>query len=101
MKSSFILFLGLVFAGCAAPKQQSSLTSSQATQLATRLANDQATTLYRCQPFHDGQPASFADGHWHWKQLRPGDYEATVELAANGSTNKVRVEWLDDSAPIP
>lgn len=69
--------------------------------MATRLANDQASALYACQPFHDGQPANFTDGHWHWKQLLPGDYEATVELAANGSTNRVRVYWLDPSAAIP
>jgi hypothetical protein len=102
MRSSSIIFLlCLILADCATPKQQTSLTDVQATQLATRLANDQATFLYHCQPFQVGQPANFTNGYWHWKQLRPGDYEATVELAANGSTNRVRVYWLDDSAPIP
>lgn len=108
MKSFFFLLAlaCVVLVGCAIPKEATTtataaLTDAQATRLATRLANDRAAVLFNCQPFHDGQPANLANGHWHWKQLCAGDYEATVELAANGSTNTVRVDWLDPSAAIP
>jgi hypothetical protein len=97
MKSPCIMFLGLVLVGCASSKQQTSLSDAQATMMARQLANKQATLLYNCQPFHDGQPADFRNGHWHWTELCSGDYEATVELAANGSTNRVKVYWLYDS----
>lgn len=91
------MFLGLVLVGCASSKQQTSLSDAQATMMARQLANKQATLLYNCQPFHDGQPADFKNGHWRWTQLCSGDYEATVELAANGLTNRVVVLWLNDS----
>jgi hypothetical protein len=97
MKSSCILFLGLILVGCAGSKRQTSLSDAQATMMARQLANKQATLLYNCQPFHDGQPANFTNGHWHWTELCSGDYEASVELAANGSTNRVKVYWLYDS----
>jgi hypothetical protein len=97
MKSSSVLILGLVLVGCASSKpRQVSLSDGQATVMARQLANKQATLLYNCQPFHDGQPANFTNGHWHWTELCSGDYEANVELAANGSTNRVKVYWLWD-----
>jgi len=73
------------------------LTSGQAAQLATLLANNKAAVFYHCQPFHFGQPATFVDGHWHWRQTVPGDYEAIVEVAADGSTNKVIVNLLNSA----
>lgn len=73
------------------------LTSAQATQLATLLANNKAAAIYHCLPFHDGQPAAFVNGHWHWKQTVPGDYEAIVDLASDGSTNRVMVNLLNST----
>jgi hypothetical protein len=103
MRRPCILVFSLALVGCATSKQQPSpsLTDAQATQMATRLANNQADYLFHCQPFHDGRPANFTNGHWRWTQLCSGDYEATVELAANGSTNRVVVLWLNDGIGIP
>jgi hypothetical protein len=48
------------------------------------------------QPFHDGQPATFVSGRWTWRELAPGDVEAVVELAKDGSTNSVAINFLSD-----
>jgi hypothetical protein len=78
------------------------LTSAQATQLATLLANNKAAAIYACQPFHYGQPATFADGRWRWRQTVPGDYEAIVYVAVDGSTNRVIVNLLNSTGiPAP
>lgn len=74
-----------------------SFTSVQATQLAIRLANEQAARVYHCKPFHDGQPAAFTKGFWRWHELCPGDYEADVQLLADGSPNRVTVNLLNDT----
>jgi hypothetical protein len=95
MKSSCILFLPLILVSCTSSGQPAPLTSAQAKLLAIQLANDKATLTYHRQPFHDGQPASFVDGHWLWRQLGPGDIEATVELAADGSTNRVILNLMN------
>ncbi|MGH7980421.1 MAG: hypothetical protein ACREE6_13680 [Limisphaerales bacterium] len=81
----------------AVPARQSLVNGTQATRLAIQLANKRAGFLYNCQPFHDGQPASFRNGQWHWTEFCAGDYEATIDLAANGAKNQVMVYWLDDS----
>jgi hypothetical protein len=63
-----------------------------------RLANDKAVTLYQHQPFVAGQPAQFVAGHWHWAARQGfgrGDIQATVELAADGSTNSVGLQLFD------
>ena len=104
MKISVIAVLALLLIGCESSRQSASLTSEQATAAAIRLANDKADTLYHCQPFRDGQPASFKQGHWTWRDSRGyglGDIQATVELAANGSTNNVDVEFFDSQNPLP
>ena len=79
------------------PVHNTPLTSAEATQLATLLANDKAMVIYQCQPFHVGSPAVFVDGRWSWRQLVPGDYEALVDIAADGSTNNTIVNLLNDS----
>jgi outer membrane murein-binding lipoprotein Lpp len=76
-----------------------SLTPEQAGTAARQLANEQADFLYHCQPFRDGQPVRFERGRWVWSESRGyghGDVWARVELAADGSTNSVRVQFLDN-----
>ena len=98
MKTSCIIIFTLLLVGCASTRQSASLTAAQAKSVAMRLANDKASILYHCQPFRDGQPARFVAGHWVWMG-RQGyghdDFQATVEIAANGSTNSVDVQLLD------
>jgi hypothetical protein len=63
-----------------------------------RLANDKASTLYQHQPFVAGQSAQFVAGHWLWvarQGFGRGDIQATVELAADGSTNNVDLQLFD------
>jgi hypothetical protein len=62
-----------------------------------RLANDKASAICHRQPFHDGGPAAFESGHWIWRELAPGDIEATVRLAADGSTNSVAINMLSNT----
>jgi hypothetical protein len=79
-------------------EKSASLTAEQAKTLAIRLANDKALTLYNRQPFRDGQPARFVAGQWVWDDLRGfghGDIQATVKLAADGSTISVDLKLLD------
>ncbi len=88
---------------CASSRQSASLTGARAKSLAIRLANAKAFALYQCQPFRDGQPAHFVDGRWVWTHEQgygSGDIEATVELAADGSTRSVDVQLLDSKSPI-
>lgn len=80
-----------------------SLTPEQATTLALQLANDKAAALYQSQPFHDGQPAQLVDGRWVWTDVRGfgrADIQATVELATDGSTNRVDLQLLDSQNPL-
>jgi len=98
MKKIAIILFGLALVGCASSQPRASLTAEQATALAMRLANDKACTVFHRQPFHDPQPARFDGGRWVWRQLTPGDIEATVELAADGSTNSVILNLLSNTA---
>ena len=85
-------------------EKSASLTAEQAKTVAMRLANDKAFTLYHCQPFRDGQPARFVAGQWVWVDLQGfghGDIQATVELAADGSTNSVDLKLLDSRNLLP
>ncbi len=100
MKTSCIAILALLVIGCESSRQSASLTSEQARFLAMRLANDKASAICHRQPFHAGQPATFESDHWIWSELAPGDIEATVKLAANGSTNSVDIQFLDMLDPI-
>jgi uncharacterized protein YcfL len=101
MKTSFIIIFTLLLVGCASTRQSASLTAEQAKTVAMRLANDKAFTLYHCQPFRDSQPARFV-GQWVWVDYQGfgyGDIQATVELAADGSTHSVDLKLLV-SAPL-
>lgn len=97
MKKSFIVIFALVLVGCASSHQTASLNAEQAKILALQLANDKASSVYHCRPFHDGQPARFKEGHWVWTDkcgLGRGDIQAEVELASNGQARKVDVMYM-------
>src|SRR5450755_3138992 len=96
MKTPHIILFALLLVGCTSTHQTASLTADQAKAVAIRLANEKAAVTYHGQPFHDGQPASFVAGRWTWRQIGAGDIEATVELAADGSTNSVTLNQLSD-----
>ena len=92
--------MALLPVGCASNHPATSLSVEQATAIALRLANEKTFTLYHCQPFQDGQPAKFFRGHWSWTSQPQGygpcDLQAQVALAADGSTNNVDVQLLDN-----
>jgi hypothetical protein len=96
MKTARIILVALLLVGCTSTHQTVALTADQAKAVTIRLANEKAAATYHSQPFHDGQPPSFVAGHWTWRQLGTGDIEATVELAADGSTNSVTLNQLAD-----
>lgn len=99
-RTSFVIGFALLLVGCARSPQNAVLTAEQAQTLAMRLANDKALTAYHCQPFRDGQPARFMEGHWVWTDSRgvgTGDVEARVELAPDGSSNSVDLKLLDSA----
>jgi len=78
--------------------RSASLTEVQAKKIVMQLANDEASKRYHCQPFRDGQPVRFEAGRWTWNAVEGighNDVEATVELAADGSTNRVDMQLLD------
>jgi hypothetical protein len=98
MKTSLVVVLVFILIGCKSSRQSASLTTEQATTTAMRLANDKASTLYQHQPFVAGQPAQFVAGHWLWvaqQGFGRGDIQATVELAADGSTNSVDLQLFE------
>lgn len=97
MKTSLVVVLAFILIGC--ERQSASLTAEQATTTAMRLANDKASTLYQHRPFVAVQPAQFVAGHWLWvarQGFGRGDIQATVELAADGSTNSVDLQLFDN-----
>ena len=99
LKTTIIAFFSLLLIGCESSRQSASLTPEQAKAMAIRLANDKAATLYYSQPFQDGQPARLVGGRWVWTDTRGfghADIQATVELAADGSTNHVDLQLLDN-----
>ena len=102
MKTSLVVFLAFILVGCESSRQSASLTTEQATTIAMRLANDKAATLYQHQPFVAGQPAQFVAGHWLWvarQGFGRGDIQATVEVAMDGSTNRVDLQIFDSQNP--
>ncbi len=83
----------------ASVRQSELLTEEEARRIAIQLANAKAFAVYRCDPFGNGRPARFELGHWVWIGLQgygTGDIQATVELAPNGSTNAVNLEFLNN-----
>jgi hypothetical protein len=103
MKTSLVVVLAFILVGCESSRRSASLTTEQATTIAMRLANDKASTLFQHQPFVAGQPAQFVAGHWLWvarQGFGHSDIQATVELAADGTTNHVDIQ-LSDSQNLP
>lgn len=101
MKTSLILVLAFILVSCTRSQQSTSLTAEQATTTAVRLANDKASTLYKQEPFVVGQPAQFVAGRWLWvarQGFGRSDIQATVELAADGSTNSVDVQLFNSQS---
>lgn len=104
MKESCIVISLFVLVGCTASRQSTPhnaedakppLTAEQATSLAMRLAADKARAqLGLYMPFPK-QSAVFVAGHWVWHSELVGSrrFEATVELAPDGSTNRVSVVY--------
>ncbi len=93
-----MIAFAFLLAGCGIRHEQAGLTADQARSMAVQLANDKAAELYGCRPFHDNLSAHFAAGCWRWTTRQGAgytDFQATVELAADGSTNHVEVQWLD------
>ncbi len=98
MKTRWVILFALLAAGCEARQEKAALNADQARIMAVQLANDKAADLYGCQPFHDSPSARFEAGRWVWTARQGAgtcDFQATVELAANGSTNEVDVQLLD------
>jgi hypothetical protein len=99
MRTSFIVIFALLIVGCESSQRSAPLTAAQAETLAMRLANDKADKLFHHRPFQDSQPAHFAAGRWIWTDSHGvglEDFQARVELAADGSTNSVDIKLLDD-----
>jgi hypothetical protein len=104
MKISALIIFALLLVGCKSPQSKPALTSNQATALAVRLANDKANTVFHHRPFQDGQPAELVMGKWVWTDdsgVALLDYQACVKLSADGSTNSVDVQLLDNANRIP
>lgn len=86
------------------PISHSSLTAGQAGAFAVQLANEKASQSYGIMPFRKGGSAQFKHGRWVWHRLEGyghGDVQATVLLAANGSTNSTSVQILYDQILSP
>ena len=101
MKTSLIvIFSLLLLSGCESSQKGAPLTAAQAETLSIRLANAKADTLFHHRPFQGSQPARFEAGRWIWADshgVGVMDFQATVELAANGSTNSVDIKVTDDA----
>ena len=100
MRVASLIAVTVLLGGCAR-RDSAPLTAEQAQSIAVQLANSKASTLYRCQPFSRSQAARFTQGRWVWSDRQgygAGDIEATVELAADGSTNSVDLKVLDNRA---
>lgn len=76
------------------------MSAEDAGKVSLQLANDKADTVYHHRPFQSSQPAHYEAGRWVWTDghgVGKLDFEAKVELAANGSTNNVDIRVLDDT----
>ena len=93
-----LLFMAI---GCGEKREPMALSLGQATDLALKLANDEAEALYQCRPFSNGPPAQLVQGRWAWQCREAkgrGDIEATVGFETNGANPSVRVLFLDSRA---
>lgn len=85
-------------AGGQASQPGSGFTDEQAMTKAVQLANAKGDALYQKHPFAAGKLAQFIDGRWVWTDMQgvgQMDLQARVELAADGSTNRVELNLLD------
>ena len=98
MKAPYLILVSVALVGCGrVVPHTAALTEKKASDLARSLANAKARELFRCQPFSDGPAAQFDKGLWVWHDQHGRglvDYEATVELAADGTANRVNVSLL-------
>ncbi len=104
MRISAIIILAFLVISCERSQKTAPLTAAQAGTLAMRLANDKADALFHHRPFQDNRPAEFSAGHWIWTSkhgVNIRDFEARVELAADGSTNSVDIKLLDNVNRLP
>lgn len=108
MKISLVCISAVLLVGCQGIGRSERLSQAQAETIVVWYANDKALVLYGYRPFQEDKPASFTQGRWIWSDGRTftngpmhGHFQATVELAADGSTNSVRYfcEYQDDSIP--
>jgi len=103
MKPICIIGVSLMVTGCSPSTQETdALTAEQAQATALELANLKAQELYGRQPFGNGQPAHLEQWRWVWTARQgygQGDIEVTVELALDGSTNKVDLKLLHSRPP--
>jgi hypothetical protein len=101
MKVSWFMAVTILLAGCG-NRNSAPLTVEQAQSAAVHLANSRASSLYHCEPFSGSSNVPhFTQGRWVWSDRHgygAGDIEATVELAADGSTNSVDLKVLDNRA---
>jgi len=99
-----LLLVSFLIAGCSTSSHYKTLlTPEQAKVLAQQLANDKAFAEVRCQPFHEGPEPRLEQGRWIWKDRKPYgqlELEANVVLAADGSTNQVKLMRLDFRSPM-
>jgi hypothetical protein len=107
MKSACIVLFAVFTLGCASEQHShTTLTKTEATQLAVRLANDKASRLCWCRPFREDHTTSmdFIAGHWYWcgwmgfRRVGPGvvcDVQSQVTLSPDGATNNVEIQLFD------
>ena len=103
MKAAPVIVFTLLLAGCNSTRQVASLNEEQAKTVAVQLANERAFKQYQCQPFRDSESAQVVAGQWIWvgyQGFGKGDLQATVELAIDGSTNKVDLQLLYNQVPL-
>jgi len=101
MKTLSIAISVLLLAGCESSRTNNTrITAEQAASQCVQLANDKADTTFHRRPFENKLPAQFEDGRWVWngsQGVGTLDYQAKVQLAADGSTNSVDVQLTDDA----
>lgn len=100
MKTLLVAISALLLTACESSRTHSNLTAEQAAALCVQLANDKAEAAYHRRPFENKLPANFQDGRWLWSGIEGIgllDYHAKVELAADGSTNRVEIRLTDDA----
>jgi hypothetical protein len=100
MKTPLIAISALLLAGCESSSVNIPISADQAGMVSAQLANDKADAVFHRRPFENNQPAQFEEGRWIWTSshgVGTLDYQATVQLAANGATNAVDVRLTDDA----